>query len=257
MIDTHAHLYDEIFMAHLPTVMDEIHTSGVKEVWLPNCDLASWNELAKLEALYPKVCKPMIGLHPTYVKEDYEVQLSLMQDILTNKSVLAIGEIGLDYYWDLNFVTEQKLAFEHQCHWALEKHLWIDVHCRKAYADLIKILKQPKFKEVIGIIHCFSGDAAEAKHLVDLGFLLGIGGVITYKNTKLFETIREISLENIVLETDAPYLTPIPHRGTPNSPKYIPLIAQKLADLYEITMDELIDQTTKNAIKLKEYSNCQ
>ena len=257
MIDTHAHLYDEIFMADLPSVMDEIHASGVKEVWLPNCDLASWHELTTLAALYPKVCKPMIGLHPTYVKEDYEAQLADMQEIISNKSVLAIGEIGLDYYWDLSFVAEQKLAFEQQCHWALDKHLWIDVHCRKAYADLIKILKQPKFKEVIGIIHCFSGDAAEAKHLIDLGFLLGIGGVITYKNTNLFDSIREIPLEHIVLETDAPYLTPVPHRGTPNSPKYIPLIAQKLADLYEISLNELIDQTSKNAIKLKEYSNYQ
>jgi TatD DNase family protein len=226
MIDTHAHLYDEIFMADLPSVMDEIHASGVKEVWLPNCDLASWHELTTLEALYPKVCKPMIGLHPTYVKEDYKAQLADMQDIISNKSVL-------------------------------DKHLWIDVHCRKAYADLIKILKQPKFKEVIGIIHCFSGDAAEAKHLIDLGFLLGIGGVITYKNTNLFDSIREIPLEHIVLETDAPYLTPVPHRGTTNSPKYIPIIAQKLADLYEISLNELIDQTSKNAIKLKEYSNYQ
>jgi len=135
--------------------------------------------------------------------------------------------------------------------------LWIDVHCRKAYADLIKILKKPEFKNVIGIIHCFSGDAAEAKHLVDLGFLLGIGGVITYKNTNLFESIREIPLESIVLETDAPYLTPVPHRGKPNSPAYIPLIAQKLADLYEVSSAQLVNQTTINALKLKEYSNFQ
>jgi TatD DNase family protein len=237
--------------------MNEIQSAGIKEVWLPNCDLETWTDLAHLTDLYPQYCKPMIGLHPTYVKEDYESQLARLHEILMAKSVLAIGEIGLDYYWDLSYVDQQKKAFERQCQWALDSHLWIDVHCRKAYADLIKILKKPEFKNVIGIIHCFSGDAAEAKHLVDLGFLLGIGGVITYKNTNLFESIREIPLESIVLETDAPYLTPVPHRGKPNSPAYIPLIAQKLADLYEVSSAQLVNQTTINALKLKEYSNFQ
>lgn len=257
MIDTHAHLYDEIFMGNHASVMNEIQSAGIKEVWLPNCDLETWTALANLSDLYPHFCKPMIGLHPTYVKEDFESQLARLHEILMEKTVLAIGEIGLDYYWDLNFVDQQKKAFERQCQWALDSHLWIDVHCRKAYADLIKILRKPEFKDVKGIIHCFSGDVAEAKHLVDLGFLLGIGGVITYKNTNLFEAIREIPLESIVLETDAPYLTPVPHRGKPNSPAYIPLIAQKLADLYEVSFAQLVDQTTLNALKLKEYSNFQ
>jgi TatD DNase family protein len=257
MIDTHAHLYDKIFMSEISTVINEIQTAGVKEVWLPNCDVETWTDLNLLSEQYPAICKPMLGLHPTYVKEDFEVQLVKLKTILNHKSVLAIGEIGLDYYWDLSFVDQQKIAFERQCHWALDKHIWIDVHCRKAYADLIKILKKPEFKEVRGIIHCFSGDATEAKTLVDLGFLLGIGGVITYKNTNLFEDIRQIPLEFIVLETDAPYLTPVPHRGKPNSPRYIPLIAQKLADLYEITIEAILSQTTSNALKLKEYSNFQ
>jgi TatD DNase family protein len=257
MIDTHAHLYDEIFMLDHSTAVIEIQSVGVKEVWLPNCDLESWSELSRLSDLYPDFCKPMIGLHPTYVKENYENQLVNLYKILDKKQVLAIGEIGLDYYWDLTFVDQQKKAFEQQCQWALEKHLWVDIHCRKAYADLIKILKQPAYKDVIGVVHCFSGDEAEAKHLVDLGFLLGIGGVITYKNTNLFESIRQIPLEYIVLETDAPYLTPVPHRGTPNSPKYLPLIAQKLADLYEVSLDHVMGQTTKNALQLKKYSNFQ
>lgn len=255
MIDTHAHLYDEIFMADPLSAVNEIQSAGVKEVWLPNCDLDSWTDLLKLSDLFPDFCKPMLGLHPTYVKDDYEKQLASLYTILNQKQVLAIGEIGLDYYWDISFVDQQKKAFELQCQWALEKHVWVDIHCRKAYADLIKILKKPAFTDVIGIVHCFSGDAAEAKHLVDLGFLLGIGGVITYKNTNLFESIRQIPLDYIVLETDAPYLTPVPHRGTPNSPKYIPLIAQKLADLYEVSLDHLVGQTTKNAFQLKEYSN--
>ena len=145
-------------------------------------------------------------------------------------------------------------AFKQQCHWALEKGLWVDIHCRKAYADLIKTFKLPEFKELRGVIHCFSGDAREAKVLTDLGYLLGIGGVITYKNTTLFQDIKEIPLSHIVLETDAPYLSPVPFRGKPNSPKNIPHIAQKLADLFEIPLTELVQQTNQNACKLKATS---
>ena len=257
MIDTHAHLYDEFFMPNIQHHVDEIKSAGVKEVWLPNCDFESWNALRKLASNYPEFCLPMIGLHPTYVKENYKEELSMLKSALDNNHVLAIGEIGLDYYWDISFMNEQKEAFETQCQWALDHTLWIDVHCRKAYADLIKLLKSPSLKEIKGIIHCFSGDQREAKTLVDLGFLLGIGGVITYKNSTLFNDIKDIPLEYIVLETDAPYLSPVPFRGQQNSPKNIQLIAQKLADLYEVSCEDLVQITSNNAMKLKEYSNYQ
>ena len=255
MIDTHAHLYDPQFSTEIDKHILEIKDSGVSEVWLPNCDVESWNQLESLFQAYPDFVLPMIGLHPTYVKEGYLKELQQLKSILDDRKVLAIGEIGLDYYWDLTFQKEQILAFETQCHWALERGLWIDVHCRKAYADLIRLLKKADYKDLRGIIHCFSGDFREAKTLVDLGYTLGIGGVITYKNTTLFDSIKDISLEHIVLETDAPYLTPVPYRGQMNSPKYIPLIAQKLADLYEMPMESVIQITNENANKLKLISN--
>ena len=255
MIDTHAHLYDPQFGTEIDKHIFEIKDSGVSEVWLPNCDVESWNQLESLFQAYPDFVLPMIGLHPTYVKEGYLKELQQLKSILDDRKVLAIGEIGLDYYWDLTFQKEQVMAFETQCHWALERGLWIDVHCRKAYADLIRLLKKTEYKDLKGIIHCFSGDFREAKTLVDLGYTLGIGGVITYKNTTLFDSIKDISLEHIVLETDAPYLTPVPYRGQMNSPKYIPLIAQKLADLYEMPMERVIQITNENANKLKLISN--
>jgi TatD DNase family protein len=254
MIDTHAHLYDPIFKDEIEQHVKDIKGAGVSEVWLPNCDLATWGQLTELSEAFPDFVLPMIGLHPTYVKENYLAELAAMAKILDERKLLAIGEIGLDYYWDTTFQNEQIHAFETQCHWAMDKGLWIDVHCRKAYADLLHLLKKPEYEALRGIIHCFSGDAREAKTLVDLGFVLGIGGVITYKNTTLFNDIKDIPLANIVLETDAPYLTPVPHRGQTNSPKFIPLIAQKLADLYEVSVDELIRVTDENANRLKAIS---
>jgi TatD DNase family protein len=255
MIDTHAHLYDSYFLTDLNQHIAEIQDNGITEVWLPNCDLESWNSLSELRNRFPAFTLPMIGLHPTYVKEDFKHQLKELKAILDSQKMLAVGEIGLDYYWDIQYKSEQIIAFEEQCNWALDKNIWIDIHCRKAYADLIKILKKPDYKNVIGIVHCFSGDAREAEVLVDLGFILGIGGVITYKNTTLFDSIKHISLEHIVLETDSPYLTPVPFRGSPNSPKNLPLIAQKLADLYEVSLEKVVYQTNQNAQKLKKYAN--
>jgi TatD DNase family protein len=258
MIDTHAHFYETHFLENLEQHIADVKQSGVQEVWLPNCDASTWNDLYQLKSAYPSFFQAMVGLHPTYVKENYKQELAFVEKVLnTTPNLLAIGEIGLDYYWDLTFQEQQMEAFETQSHWALERHLWIDIHCRKAYADLIKVLRKKEFKDLRGIVHCFSGDAAEAKHCVDNGFYLGIGGVITYKNSNLFDAIKDISLDYIVLETDAPYLSPVPYRGKPNTPAYIPLIAQKLADLYEVSLDEVIEKTTKNAAKMKTYSGIE
>jgi TatD DNase family protein len=254
MIDTHAHLYDPHFLKEIDVHISEIRSNGVQEVWMPNCDSETWKDLINISNKYPDFALPMIGLHPTYVKDNYLVELAKLRNILDVQKVLAIGEIGLDYYWDTIFKVEQIKAFELQCHWALEHKIWIDVHCRKAYADLIRILKKTEFADLKGIIHCFSGDTREAEILVSLGFKLGIGGVITYKNTTLFQDIKDIPLDHIVLETDSPYLSPVPYRGKPNSPSYMPLIAQKLADLYQISLDELVKKTSYNASQLKLYS---
>lgn len=254
MIDTHAHLYDVHFQEDMLLHLKEIQDAGVTEVWLPNCDSESWVDLKKLSDNHPDFVLPMIGLHPTYVKENYVEELAILKAELDPIKVLAIGEIGLDYYWDTTFAKQQLEAFKQQCHWALDRRIWVDIHCRKAYADLIKTLKLPEFKNLRGIVHCFSGDFREAKVLTDLGYFLGIGGVITYKNTTLFQDIQDIPLSSIVLETDAPYLSPVPFRGKPNSPKHIPLIAQKLVDLYQVSLEHLVDQTTRNAQQLKAIS---
>lgn len=254
MIDTHAHLYDVHFQEDMPFHLNEIQEAGVTEVWLPNCDSESWVDLKKLSNNYPEFVLPMIGLHPTYVKENYVDELATLKSELAKIKVVAIGEIGLDYYWDTTFVEQQMDAFKQQCHWALDQDLWVDIHCRKAYADLVKTLKLPEFTNLGGVVHCFSGDAREAKVLTDLGFYLGIGGVITYKNSTLFQDIKDIPLSRIVLETDAPYLSPVPLRGKPNSPKNIPIIAQKLADLYKVSVEDLVHQTTQNAQNLKAIS---
>ena len=257
MIDTHAHLYDDIFMSDIKSNINQLLEAGIKEVWLPNCDFETLDSLLKLSTSYPELCKPMIGLHPTYVKNDYKEQLKSLKSHLGQSKFLAIGEIGLDYYWDITYKNEQIDAFKTQCHWALEENSWVDIHCRKAYADLIEILSMKEFQQLKGIIHCFSGDASEATRLTKLGYSLGIGGVITYKNTNLFDSIKHIDLSYIVLETDSPYLTPVPFRGKPNHPQYLKLVAQKLADLYERQVDEIINITTKNALKFKAFSNFQ
>ena len=257
MIDTHAHLYDDIFMSDIKSNINQLLEAGIKEVWLPNCDFETLDSLLKLSTSYPELCKPMIGLHPTYVKNDYKEQLKSLKSHLGQSKFLAIGEIGLDYYWDITYKNEQIDAFKTQCHWALEENSWVDIHCRKAYADLIAILSMKEFQQLKGIIHCFSGDASEATRLTKLGYSLGIGGVITYKNTNLFDSIKHIDLSYIVLETDSPYLTPVPFRGKPNHPQYLKLVAQKLADLYEMQVDEIINITTKNALKFKAFSNFQ
>ncbi len=257
MIDTHAHLYDNIFTNDIESNIKQIIDAGIKEVWLPNCDVQTLDFLLKLSTSYPMLCKPMIGLHPTYVKTDYIEQLVILKSFLSNSKFLAVGEIGLDYYWDITHKNEQIDAFKTQCHWALEENIWVDIHCRKAYADLISILSMKEYDQLTGIIHCFSGDASEATRLTQLGYSLGIGGVITYKNTNLFESIRHVDLSYIVLETDSPYLTPVPFRGKSNHPRYLKLIAQKLADLFEVHVDEIIKITTNNALKFKAFSNFQ
>jgi len=257
MIDTHAHLYDDIFTLDIETNINQIIEAGINEVWLPNCDVETLESLLKLSTSYPNICKPMIGLHPTYVKTDYLDQLTILKSYLDKSKFLAIGEIGLDYYWDVTYRKEQIDAFETQCQWALDKNIWVDIHCRKAYADIISILSNKEFSQLTGIIHCFSGDASEATRLTQLGYSLGIGGVITYKNTNLFESIKHIDLKYLVLETDSPYLTPVPFRGKTNHPQYIKLIAQKLADLFEVQVGEIIKITTGNALKFKAFSNFQ
>jgi len=247
MIDTHAHLYDEQFSADITEIISRARANGIEKVYLPNCDSTTIPAMMALTEQYPGYCIPMIGIHPCYVNESYEAELNIMQEWLDKAPFAAIGEIGLDYYWDQTFVAEQKDAFRRQIDWALERALPIVIHSRNATQDCIDIVREKQNGQLKGIFHCFGDDLNAAQQIIDLGFKLGIGGVVTFKNSTLPEVLRAIDLEHLVLETDAPYLAPVPYRGKRNESSYIPLIAQKIADIKEVPLSTVAERTTKTA----------
>ena len=251
MIDTHAHLYDPAFDADREAVVQRSLAAGVEKVFLPNCDSATIAPMMDLAAAYPEHCFPMMGLHPCYVKEGFEEELALIEGWLEKAMFAAVGEIGLDYYWDKTFVPQQKEAFNRQMGWAKDKGLPIVIHSRESTADCIAAVREAQDGRLRGIFHCFSGTAAEATEIISLGFLLGIGGVVTYKNAAVLqEVVRTSPIESLVLETDAPYLSPVPHRGKRNEPGYTSLVAQKVAELRGVDVEELDRITTANARRL-------
>lgn len=255
-IDTHAHLYDEQFIEDIDSVLFKSLEQGVNKIFMPNCDLSTLQPMLDLANAHPNSCFPMLGLHPCYVKEDVQQVLEIMQTYLTNVNRFsAIGEIGLDYYWDKTFVANQKMAFELQIDWALQYALPIVVHSRESTQDCIQIIAKKQQGNLTGIFHCFSGTLEEAKQLIDLGFHLGIGGVLTFKNTELKNIIKEIDLKYLVLETDAPYLAPVPHRGKRNEPAYIPLIASVMAEIKQVSISEIATQTSYTANQIFKNHN--
>ncbi|NBX27114.1 MAG: TatD family deoxyribonuclease [Chitinophagia bacterium] len=255
-IDTHAHLYDEQFIQDIQSVIFKSQEQGVEKIFMPNCDLSTLQPMLAIANEYPRNCFPMLGLHPCYVKEDVEEVLEVMQKHLSgNISFSAIGEIGLDYYWDKTFVEQQKRAFELQIDWALQSELSIVVHSRESTQDCIDIIAKKQQGDLRGIFHCFSGTLNEAKQLIDLGFYLGIGGVLTFKNSDLKSIVKDIDLKHLVLETDAPYLAPVPQRGKRNEPSYIPLIASIMAEIKQVTIDEIAHQTSINANQIFKNHN--
>ena len=250
LIDTHCHLYVEEFKNDVDAVITRAQAQGVEQFYLPGIDSESIPAMLALEASYPGVCKAMTGLHPCYVKENYLQELNIVQHWLEQRDFPAIGEIGLDYYWDTSFKTQQQEAFETQMGWALERNLPIVIHTRNAMQETIEMVKPFAAKGLKGIFHCFSGSYESAKQIVDMGFLLGIGGVITYKNAGLPKALEKIGVAHLVLETDAPYLSPVPFRGKRNEPSYLMHIAESLAVTKGITVAELASLTTANAIAL-------
>lgn len=249
-IDSHAHLYDEQFDEDRASMIQKAIDGGVEKMLLPNCDLTTIEPMMQIAKQWPNNCFPMLGLHPCYVKEDYAAVLLKMKKLLEDKHFCAIGEIGLDYHWDLSCVAEQKQAFEIQMDWALEKDLPIVIHTRKSIADGIATVKKKQNGNLTGVFHCFGGTIEEAKEIIDLGFYLGIGGVATFKNGGLAELLQEISSDYLLLETDAPYLAPVPYRGKRNESAYITIIAQKIADIKACSLQEIEQQTTSNTLKL-------
>lgn len=251
MIDTHSHLYAEEFDNDRPEVVERAKQVGVEKIILPNIDSTSLDRMLALERAYPNICYASIGLHPTSVDENVENELAFVKAELDRKNYVAVGEIGIDLYWDKTFYKEQVRAFQQQVEWALERNLPIIIHVRNSHNETIEALRPYREKGLKGVFHCFTGGKVEAEDIFDLGnFLLGIGGVVTFKNSGLAESLVDIPLEKIVLETDAPYLAPAPHRGKRNEPSFLSLIADKLAEVYGVDKDTIIQTTTANAKQL-------
>ena len=252
IIDTHAHLYAEEFIADVDLVIERAQKKGVSKIYLPAIDSSETESMLALEQKFPGVCIAMMGLHPCYVKENFKEELAHVRSWLDKRDFVAVGEIGLDFYWDKTFMHQQYEAFDLQMQWALDLNRPIVIHTRNAMQETINQVKPFAKKGLKGIFHCFSGSAESAKQIVDLGFLLGIGGVITYKNAGLPDSLRNVGLENLVLETDAPYLTPVPFRGKRNETSYLSYIISKLAEVKGVTELEIATITTANAEKLFE-----
>jgi len=247
LIDTHVHLYGDEFLPDLELVIKKAIDNGIGKMLMPNVDKHSINRMNEIAVSNPGICFPMIGLHPCYVKEDFSLQLEDMKTELETNKYIAIGEIGLDLYWDKSFFNEQLYSFETQLKWAIDKKLPVSIHCREATTEALKVVSYLYSKDLKGVFHCFSGNISQAKEAIELGFYLGIGGVVTFKNGGLDKVLPDIPLDRIILETDAPYLAPIPFRGKRNEPSYLSFVAKKLAEIYQVSVEEIGDITTSNA----------
>lgn len=252
-IDTHTHLFSEQFNEDRDDVVKRAVNSGINKLLLPNIDVDSLQPMFDLHNRFPENCLPMVGLHPGSVGEDVEEQLSVIKDALYRNcdKCVAVGEIGMDLYWDKTFVKEQELAFREQINWAKELKLPIAIHAREAFDEIFSILDEENDERLIGVFHCFTGNEEQAKHALSYGgFKLGIGGVITYKKSELPDVLNKIDLKHIILETDSPYLPPVPYRGKRNESSYLLHVAEKLTEIYGVTLKEIADRTTKNAREL-------
>ena len=249
-IDSHTHIYLSEFASDIDSVIDRAQKENIKKYFLPAIDSSHHNEMILLEEKFPDKCVAMMGLHPCSVKENYLDELKIVEDWLNKKQFIAIGEIGLDFYWDKTFTKQQYEAFQIQMQWALNKNMPIVIHTRNAIQEAIEVVLPFSKKGLTGIFHCFGDDYATAKKIMDMNFYLGIGGVVTYKNSGLNEVLKEVPLTSIVLETDAPYLTPVPFRGKRNEPSYIKIIAEKIASIKEVSLEEVANITSANTEKI-------
>ena len=249
-IDTHTHLYDEQLLAEEDAMIQRALDAGVHKMYMPNCDSSTIEAMMHLARKFPENCLPMMGLHPTYVKDNYNEELAIVEEWLAKEKFYAVGEIGIDKYWDLTYLPQQIEVFEKQIDLALQCDLPIVIHSREATQDCIDVVQKKQNGRLKGIFHCFGGTLNEAKQIIDLGMYLGIGGVVTFKKSSLPEVLKETGLSNVVLETDAPYLAPVPYRGKRNESSYIPLIAEKLGDVFGLGKEEIGRISTENALKI-------
>lgn len=250
LIDTHCHIYVKDFEADRSAMIERAVQVGVTKMLMPAIDSREHGGMLQLQALYPDKCIAMMGVHPCSIKENYREELDLAAEWLQKQSFVAVGEIGLDFYWDLSLREQQYKAFHEQIEWALQYDIPIVIHSRESTDECIQVLKEHQKGNLKGVFHCFGGSVEQAKQITELGFCLGIGGVLTFKKAGLDAVMKEVDLQHVVLETDAPYLAPVPFRGKRNECGYVKYVAQKLADVKEMDIEEIASITTANATNL-------
>jgi TatD DNase family protein len=248
-IDTHSHIYDTKFQNDIEAILARCQEQKVETIYMPNIDHSSIDAMLELEQKYTQ-CIAMMGLHPCSVDKNFQKELYIVEEWLNKRDFVAVGEIGLDLYWDKTFFEQQKEALSIQINWAKKFKRPIVIHSRNSTSEVLEILRQHKDDDLQGIFHCFGGTQEEAEQIIELGFYLGIGGVLTFKNSKLDKVVENIDLKHLVLETDSPYLAPVPYRGKRNESTYIPLIAEKLATVKQMSLEEVALQTSQNAEKI-------
>ena len=250
LIDTHAHLYLEQFDNDLDEIMTRAAESEVERILLPNIDSSTTQRLWKTIDAYPTRCFPMMGIHPCSVNETIESELKHIESELGTGKYIAVGEIGIDLYWDKTFIKEQIAAFELQMEWAKELKLPVAIHCRDSFDEIFASVEKVQDGSLTGVLHCFTGNAEQANRTIELGLHIGLGGVLTFKNSGVDKAVQDVPLDWIVLETDAPYLAPTPFRGKRNESSYTKLVAEKLADVKQLPVEEIAKATTANAERL-------
>lgn len=250
LVDSHAHIYSEKFNADRAEAVERSRQEGVSKIYMPNIDHTSIDAMLEAEEKYKGTCIPMMGLHPTSVDKDFERELYVIEEWLGKRDFAAVGECGIDLYWDKTFLPQQQEALKVQVELAKKYKLPIVLHTRDSFNETYEIIAAAQDGSLKGIFHCFSGTVEEAEKVKELGFLMGIGGVATFKNGGLDKVLPHVQLENLVLETDCPYLAPTPHRGKRNEPVYLPLIAQRVAELMQKPLEEVAEKTTANALTL-------
>lgn len=249
-IDTHAHIYAEEFSKDLADTLRRCEDQRVNRIYMPNVDHRSIDRMLEVELRWPQLCYPMMGLHPCSVKKDFDRELYIVEDWLSKRKFSAIGEIGTDLYWDKTFWGQQQEALKIQVTWAKKHRLPVVLHCRESLDQTIDLIEQLQDGNLKGIFHCFTGTTEQAERISKLGFLIGLGGVVTFKNSGLDKVVPDLDIKSVVLETDSPYLAPVPHRGKRNEPGYIPLISSRVADLMNRSVEDIQKITTQNASDL-------
>jgi hydrolase, TatD family len=250
LIDTHTHLYLPEFDADRDEVVNRAAGNGISKMLLPNIDTNSVKQMLDLVSRYSGICFPMTGLHPTSVKEDYLSQLETLENLITENKIIAIGEIGIDLYWDKTFLKEQIISFRQQIRFALQNKLPVVIHSRDAFPEVFSVLDEFNGEKLTGVFHAFTGNINDAEKALKMGFKLGIGGIVTFKNSGLDKIVKEIGPDNLILETDSPYLAPVPYRGKRNESSYICIINKKLAEIFNMSEEKIAEITYLNSVEL-------